>query len=183
MEDHSSMRIPLVIASCVFFFHCAAPGEPAPDVTQVPPVTSPQEIDAWLAAGHFRTWACEKTPSSGIGHNLNTICSNEILVRARASAAEYPVDSASVKEMYDASGTKVIAVSMSRHTRIGNSGDAWFWFQRAFPGSGIAADENGLVANSWGDSPRAAPCSGCHRAAGIDANHSGHDFVYNVVAP
>src|SRR4051812_36675170 len=79
------------------------------DESQVPPTSSAADIDAWIAEGHYKEWACEdkeheaRSPSP---HGFNRICSNDVL--SAAGDGEYPVDSAGVKELWDAAGGKVV---------------------------------------------------------------------------
>lgn len=138
----------------------AAPGDP-----QLPP-TGAAELERWLAAGHHTKWKCEPGPRDPLAsspHGKNRVCSNARL--SAAGAGEYPVDSASVKELYDSGGTKVTGHAVSRHVQAGTTGESWYWFEKL--GASVVADGTNL-----------AGCGGCHSAAGSDPQHPGHDFVY-----
>lgn len=148
-----------------------------------PPITGREDIEAWLAAGYYNQWACEPDahdPRSPSPHGPNRICSN-----ARASAAgagEYPVDSASVKELFDDAGENVVGYAVSRHVSAGTTGGTWYWYERVPLDSPVPHDANGVVVSGLGDSGVALDvCVGCHQLAGSDPEHSGHDFVYTQV--
>lgn len=161
----------------------AACGGGADDPEQVPPTSSVADIDAWLAEGHYKSWACEdkehdaRSPSP---HAVNRICSNDAL--SAHGDGEYPVDAASVKELYDAVGGKVVGYAVYRHVTAGAGGASWFLYEKVPLTSAAPHDSTGLVAFGTGDSGTAKDiCVGCHEAAGSDAMHSGHDFVYTQV--
>lgn len=141
---------------------------------QTPPMGA-TAITAWLTQGHYRSWHCEmashaaRSPSP---HETNRICSNDLL--SSHGTGEFPVGAASVKELFTASGTSPAGYAVALHVKAGTQGDSWYWYE-TLPGSGVVAD--GL-----GDSGGAKSiCVGCHVAAGSDAAHAGHDFVYTQV--
>lgn len=131
------------------------------------PGTGPQ-AEAWLAKGDYKTWKSEpavhdsRSPSP---HGKNRIFSNAKL--SAHGAGEYPVGAGSVKELYDAAGTTIVGYAIGLKTKAG-AGDAWYWYEKM--GTTVVANGNGV-----------ALCTGCHSAAGTDAAHSGHDFVYTQV--
>lgn len=139
---------------------------------ELPPAATAQQMDAWLAAGHYRSWTCEtdvhaaRPPS---GHSPNRICSN-----ALASAhgdGEYPVGAASVKELYDDAGRNVIGYAVARKLGAGG-GESWYWYERL--------DGVGVVAAGKGDdgTPKRV-CVRCHARAG--SSTFGHDAVFTQV--
>ncbi len=137
-----------------------------PGNAQTPPIGR-ANIEPWLSQGFYKSWHCEPGPHPprpfGI-HGQNRVCSNDLL--SAAGPGEFPVGSASVKEVY--SGGNVVGYTVSRHTSAGTTGSTWYWYERV--GSGSAFDGQGL-----------GVCVGCHQAAGSDASRSGHDFVYTQV--
>ncbi len=154
------------------------------DDPQLPPTSSAADIDAWLAKGDYKSWACEspeheaRSPSP---HGVNRICSNAVL-SGHTGTGEYPVGSAGVKELWDAIGGKVIGYATYRHVKAGTGGDTWFWYEIVPLDSPAPHDDKGVVAFGTGDKgPAKDICVGCHAAAGSDADHSGHDMVYTQV--
>jgi hypothetical protein len=144
-----------------------------PGDAETPATGNPQIVADWLKTGAYRKWRCEalvhqaRSPSP---HGSNRVCSNRKL--ADHGAGEFPIGAASVKEVYDDLGAR-------RGYAIGKKVDsgtapAWVWFM--MEGSNIVANARGIAA-------AAAACTGCHAAAGTDAQHSGHDFVYTIVPP
>ena len=99
-------------------------------------------VEAWLAAGDYKMWACEgsahpqRSPSP---HGNNRICSNALT--SAATAGEYPIGAASVKELTDATG-KVTGYAVSSHINKGTDGTNWYWYER---------NADGVVADGYGD--------------------------------
>jgi hypothetical protein len=122
-------------------------------------------IETWIAQGFYRSWKCEPSshPSRALGaHGQTRVCSNDLL--SAAGPGEFPVGSASVKEIY--SGADVAGYAVSRHTSTGTSGSTWYWYERV--GTGGATDAQG-----------GAVCVGCHQRAGNQL--PGHDYVFTQV--
>jgi hypothetical protein len=122
-------------------------------------------LTAWLTRGDYKAWACESAAMAARpngAHGRNRICSNRLT--QTNTGGEYAVDAASVKELYG-SGDQIIGYAVSRHIKPGTSPDTWYWFE--ISGGSLFADGVGV-----------GLCSGCHSAAGKDATHQGHDFVY-----
>jgi hypothetical protein len=149
----------------------------------LPPTSGRVEIEAWLAKGIYKTWTCQdgvQDPITISPHGKQRICSNK-LVTDHATPDEYPVDASSVKELYDAAGTNIVGYAVSRHTKAGTDGGSWYWYERVPLDHPAMPDENGVVADGPGDAGRAKDlCVSCHSATGLDADHPGHDFVYEV---
>jgi len=150
---------------------------------QKPPTTGRADVQAWLGTAAYKAWHCEPSPHEArkpSPHGMNRICSNDVL--AAHGDAEFPVDSAAVKELYDAAGSKIVGYAVYRHVKAGTSGDAWYWYETVPEGSAAPHDANGVVADGLGGAgPAKDICVSCHGAAGSDAAHFGHDFVYTQV--
>ncbi len=135
---------------------------------EVPPMGA-SAMGSWLAEGHYLKWKCEAAahdarPQSP--HSRNRICSNAKL--SGAGAGEYPVDSASVKELFSGTATAPTGYAVARHHQAGTTGDSWYWYEKL--GASVVADGTNV-----------SGCAGCHQAAGSDAQHTGHDFIYTQV--
>lgn len=161
----------------------ACGGNPAMD-PQLPPTTGRADIEAWIAAGHYKAWHCEsaahaaRSPSP---HGQNRICTNNAL-SGNTGTGEYAVGAAAVKELFDDTGKTIVGYAVEVHTAAGNTGDTWYWYERVPQSSAAPHDSNGVVADGSGSSgPALNICVGCHQAAGSDANHPGHHFVYTQV--
>jgi hypothetical protein len=160
-------------------------GDSSVDVgtAQLPPMGR-VAVEAWLTAGYYRSWHCEAMPHAARSpspHGINRICSNDAL-SAFTGTGEYPVGSAAVKELYDAAGTSIIGYAVYRHVSAGTIGANWYWYERVPQTSMVPHDANGVVADALGNVGTAnSICVGCHSATGVDAMHSGHDFVYTQV--
>ena len=141
--------------------------------TQTPATGDDATISAWLAKGEYKAWTCEpavhdaRSPSP---HGKNRICSNTL--SSKHAAGEFPVGAANVKEIYDEAGQKVVGFAIARKVAAG-AGDAWYWYEK----TGTSVVANGLGVEG---APMAV-CVGCHKGAGSDAKHSGHDLVYTQV--
>src|SRR5207253_385956 len=129
-----AMRTLVVAVTVVAVTGCSHPnGSPgtAPGTADAPPTASAAEVQAWLAAGSYKSWHCESAPHAARSpspHGTNRICSNE--ASSQHGQGEYPVDTAAVKEVYDAGGN-VHAYAVYRHVRAGSDGASWFWFEGA----------------------------------------------------
>lgn len=150
--------------------------------TQIPP-TNGAEMRTWLAAGHYKDWACEAAPHearSPSPHGWNRICSNDAV--SSHGDGEYPVGAAGVKELYDDGGKNIVGYAVYRHIKAGTTGDTWYWYEQVPDSSMAPHDANGIVADGNGGSgPSKDICVSCHQATGVDAAHSGHDYVYTQV--
>lgn len=134
----------------------ATPANPA----QTPPMGR-AALEAWLARGDYKQWRCEPAPHPTRppgAHGENRICSNDLL-SGSAGPGEFPVGSASVKELFSNGQLRGYAVGL--RVSAGAGGSHWYWYERA--GQTIYAD--GI------DVPL---CSGCHAGAP-------RDFVFTQV--
>jgi hypothetical protein len=126
-------------------------------VEQLPP-QGKQAANAWLAAGHYKKWACEpmKMNPRPLGvHGPNRVCSNALL-SGHTGTGPYPVGAAAVKEIFY--GNRVGNYALAVKIKEGNTGSAWYWYE---PG-----DLEGVGA---------AGCVGCHNKA---AQNGGHDLIF-----
>lgn len=127
------------------------------------PQTPPQggaALTSWLQAGYYKSWHCEAAqhPAGLHGaHGANRVCSNNVLAAA-GTTGEFPVGSASVKELY--SGTNVVGYAVSLRIKTGPTGDSWYWNENGFGGVGVGG------------------CTGCHSLAGSGGTYYGRDFVF-----
>lgn len=132
------------------------------ELSQRPPVTGARDIEAWLSAGHYRSWRCEPMRHAarpGSAHSANRICSNAALSGSEGTG-EYPVGAASVKELFDSAGS-LTGYAVSVRVAAGSAPSAWYWYERLAPGR--------VVADSTGERGGArAICASCHIGASRD---------------
>jgi hypothetical protein len=123
------------------------PGSP-----QIPP-QGQAALEAWLAAGHYKAWACETAISSARlngAHGRHRICSNQALLDA--PSGPYPVGAASVKELFTSSdGPNGYAVGLKVTPGLGD--DTWYWYERTG-----TSPRSRPVADSIGDKACGADC-------------------------
>ncbi|MFO0675798.1 MAG: hypothetical protein U0169_04650 [Polyangiaceae bacterium] len=149
---------------------------------ETPPTNGP-ELETWLAAGHYKSWACEPAPHASrrpSAHAINRICSNA-LVASFTGTGERPAGSAGVKELYDATGTDVVGYAVYLKTKPTSAGGAnWYWYER------LSKDAKTPYADGLGVLPDVnSKCVSCHEGAGSDAAHTptpgASDQVYTQV--
>ncbi len=167
------------------FVYLQAQAEPALNPggdAQTPPSTNADDIEAWLAEGHYKDWACETVehPQLKVSpHGHNRVCSNALTAAFTGTPDdERPVGSASVKELYDDDSNLVGYATSLKLASTSDAGRNWYWYERL---------ESGVAADGRGDSgtPKTT-CVSCHAGAGSDAPHSvtgSSDYVYLQVAP
>jgi hypothetical protein len=149
-------------------------------------------VEAWLAGGDYKSWACEpavhaaRSPSP---HGFNRICSNDVIASNATGTADWPVGAAAVKELYAAeTDTTPVGYAVYLKTQADSAGGAnWYWYERVPLTSAAPHDAQGVVADGLGSSgPAQTICVACHGAAGSDAAHTpspgGRDEVYTPVA-
>jgi len=157
---------------------------------QTPPMGA-QAIDAWLAAGTYKSWHCEtavheaRSPSP---HGFNRICSNDLVANNVAGTAAWPKGAAAVKELLaSASDPTPVGYAVYLKTAADSAAGAnWYWYEKVPLTSAAPHDANGVVADGMGsDGTPKSICVGCHVAAGADAAHTpsvgGRDQVYTAV--
>jgi len=140
---------------------------------EVPPQGYAQ-LDPWLDAGEYLDWYCEAASRASTGvspHGIVRVCSNEFA--SEHATGEFPVDSASVKELYDVDMTTLVGYAVSIKVSTGTSGGTWYWYEQVPPGTtitGVTIDANGVVADGLGDDGSQAEtiCASCHSTASND---------------
>ncbi len=174
------LRIFACLAAVSFLMGCSSASSPAsagPSLAgdaQTPP-TGGAAVQAWLAAGHYLAWHCE--PASRPGrvpspHGAARVCSNDI-VAAAGGAGPYPAGAASVKEIYDVVGGKIIGYAVDRKLEAASAaGSGWYWFESD---PFFSADGVGGSAGEGGS------CTGCHAVAGPGFATTARDFVFTQV--
>lgn len=135
---------------------------------QLPPLNA-AGAELWLQQKFYEAWACEEQPNAKtdgaaaihVHGDKTRVCSNDLLA-ASSPEAEFPEGVASVKEVYDGDGKLAVTVLSVKGHADSDGGQGWFWYEPpSLAGFGVAA------------------CTGCHQAAGSDADHPGAgDFVY-----
>jgi hypothetical protein len=109
---------------------CGGSG-PAPVESAVPDQATPQPaIEAWLAEGHFRGWACEERvsdPRLTGNHGRHRICSNELIVGS--AEGPYPAGAASVKELFDPDD-QPNGFAVGLKISDGQGPQTWYWYER-----------------------------------------------------
>ena len=131
--------------------------------SQLPPIDSAASLEKWLMNGAYKAWACEKAAHparAGSAHSANRICSNDLL--SKSASGEYPVNSASVKELFNGAGA-IIGYAVGVRTKTGPADASWFWYER-------------VNATTYANGPGVPLCANCHRNAP-------RDFIYTQVTP
>lgn len=122
---------------------------------QTPPTGSQEALDAWLAAGSYKAWACEPVrhdAGNGSGHSASRICTNT-KQSTHTSTGAFPVGAASVKELYDGDVLEGYAVYV--RAADGDGGEKRFWYERI---------GTSVIALGFGHTT----CIGCHSGAPKD---------------
>jgi hypothetical protein len=174
--------------SCALMVGCGSNGGAGPK--DVPPMGA-TAVEAWLAAGSYKSWACEPevhTARSPSPHGFNRICSNAEISANAGGTADWPPGSAAVKELLaEATSTTPVGYAVYLKTKAPTAAGAnWYWYERVPLDSPAPHDVNGVVADGMGSSgPALGICVGCHNAAGSDAAHTpspgARDQVYTAV--
>ena len=128
--------------------------------SQLPP-QGRAELQTWLTAGHYKSWACEEAPHAARppgAHGINRICSNAAL--SASADGTYPAGAASVKEIFTSAG-QIRGYAVGRKLIEGDAAGSWYWYEAV--GSTIYADGT-----------NASVCVNCHETAD-------RDFVFTHV--
>jgi hypothetical protein len=87
-------------------------------------------LEAWLGAGHYKSWTCEMGISDkrlNGAHGRHRICSNRLLIDS--TAGPYPIGAASVKEMY-AADDRPNGYAVGLKVGEGTGEESWYWYER-----------------------------------------------------
>jgi hypothetical protein len=99
---------------------------------------------------------------------MNRVCSNSLL-SATADDADYPVGSASVKEMFDPAGRELVGYAIYVRVHPEDAGDSWFWYEVGEEGEGEHEEGPGEHHGKGDEGAVAgfgiAECVACHGAA------------------
>lgn len=164
----------------------AANPDGTPGDAQTPPTTNGADVEAWLKKGAYKSWTCETVQHGQLKvspHGFNRVCSNDLAAKFSGKAGdERPVNTASVKELYD-EREKLVGYAVGVKVKAKSAGgDNWYWYERVPLDSPAPHDENGVVADGLGSAGAAQSiCVGCHAGAGSDGKHDvsgSSDFVY-----
>lgn len=148
---------------------------------QTPPMGA-TAVEAWLATGAYKQWACEPMAHAGRApspHGLNRICSNMVIAQDAAGSTPWPAGAAAVKELFSsATDTTPTGYSVYLKTAADSAAGAnWYWYERI--DASVIADGRG------NGGPARSICVGCHSAAGKDPAHTpspgARDQVYTAV--
>jgi hypothetical protein len=149
---------------------------------QTPPIGA-AAIVPWLQQGFYKSWHCEAaahTARSPSPHNVDRVCSNDVIANNATSTGPWPVGAAAVKELY-AQTTDTTPTGWAIYLKTGadsGNGANWYYYG-ALTAGGSNVDGMGT------DSLVMATCTSCHLAAGSDAAHTpspgGRDEVYTPV--
>lgn len=175
--------------SCAIAAGCDSSNK-ATGASETPPMGA-TAVEAWLAAGSYKTWTCEpasheaRSPSP---HGFNRICSNSLISNNAAGTDAWPEGAAAVKELLaDATSTTPVGYAVYLKTKADSADGAnWYWYERVPLTSAAPHDANGVVADGMGSTGTAMSiCVNCHGAAGSDTAHTpsvgGRDQIYTAV--
>ena len=140
-------------------------------------------VEAWLASGVYKNWHCEmaahaaRSPSP---HNVDRICSNDVIANNATGTGAWPEGAAAVKELYaSATDTTPGGYAVYLKTEAASAGGANWYYYGSVSAGGPPVDGMGT------DATVMAACTACHLAAGSDAMHTpspgGRDEVYTPV--
>lgn len=121
---------------------------------EVPPTTA-AELELWLTAELYATWAAESAVHAGAGPHfgpVRTFINAPLATSLAAGNVAHPVGSSAVKELYGDDDTFVSGYAvMVKVAADSAGGDGWYWYE-LYNGSTFA------------DSTGNASCTGCHSA-------------------
>jgi hypothetical protein len=138
----------------------AAPSE-LPAVATVVPV-APADLQAWLGAGHYRSWAHESKPhetSGPHGDAVKTFISPSLRASLQKGGAPHPEGAAAVKELYDGAGKHTgwaVSVKVAAESA---SGKGWYWYEVLSTAPGAKPAYEGVGKEL---------CRDCHTERGSD---------------
>jgi hypothetical protein len=120
---------------------------------ELPPTESPEVLEAWLAAGSYKSWAVESSVHASTGPhggNVRTYVNAIALDSLAAGNPEHPQDSATVKELYGGGVDEIVGYAVSLKTAPDSQGgDTWYWYER-------------LNDTTYASDLGVGLCTGCH---------------------
>ncbi len=140
-------------------------------------------VMAWLAKGYYKSWACEMAPHvarSPSPHNVDRICSNDIISSNAMGTGPWPKGASAVKELYTTTTDATPGgYAVYLKTQADSAGGANWYYYGSITAGGPTVDGMGTSAAVM------SACTSCHLAAGSDAAHTpspgGRDEVYTPV--
>ena len=150
--------------------------------SQTPPIGA-SAVTAWLASGVYKSWHCESavhTARSPSPHNVDRVCSNDVIANNAAGSGPWPEGAAAVKELYaSTSATTPGGYAVYLKTQADSANGANWYYYGSLTAGGAPVDGMGT------DPTVMSQCTSCHLAAGSDAAHTptpgGRDEVYTPV--
>lgn len=149
---------------------------------QTPPIGA-AAIVPWLQQGLYKSWHCETAPHTARSpspHNIDRVCSNDVIANNATGTGPWPAGAAAVKELYaKATDTTPTGWAVYLKTHADSANGANWYYYGALTAGGSNVDGMGA------DSTVMPTCTSCHLAAGSDAAHTpssgGRDEVYTPV--
>jgi hypothetical protein len=193
MPDLRSATLFILGCSCILAAACSGDdgADTSPSVAKQTPPQGATALEAWLSAGSYKDWQCEKTVHESRApspHAFNRICANDLVSSNATGTKDWPSGAAAVKELYaSVDATKPVGYAVYFKTKADSAAGAnWYWYERVPLDSAAPHDDNGVVADGMGDAgPAKDICVACHMAAGSDSAHTptahGRDEVYTPV--
>jgi hypothetical protein len=123
--------------------------------------TTARELQAWLAAGHYKLWARESKAHPSAGPHAETVVTfvSPVLEKSLAAkASAHPRGAASVKELYQANKHTGWAVSVKTADDSAN-GKNWYWYEVFATTPDAKAPYQGVGVEL---------CRDCHAEGGVD---------------
>jgi hypothetical protein len=132
-----------------------------PAVATVVPV-KPADLQAWLIAGHYRSWAHESKPHESAGPHgdaVKTFVSPSLRASLQAGGAPHPEGAAAVKELYNAAGKHTGWAVSVKVKADSASGKGWYWYEVLSTAPGAKPAYEGVGKEL---------CRDCHTERGSD---------------
>jgi len=150
--------------------------------SQTPPMGA-SAVTAWLASGVYKSWHCEQTSHAARSpspHNVDRVCSNDVIANNASGSGPWPEGAAAVKELYaSATDTAPGGYAVYLKTQAASANGANFYYYGSLTAGGAPVEGMGT------DAAVMSQCTSCHLAAGSDAAHTpspgGRDEVYTPV--
>ena len=132
-------------------------GDTAQDTALEPVPTGEAALLPWLEAGQYLDWPAEAAIHASTGPHfgrVRTFLREDLADSLAAGAAQHPVESAAVKELYGEDGDTIRGYSVMVRTSDQADGDGWYWLER-------------YDGRTYADGEGVGGCTGCH-SAGVD---------------